>query len=211
MVWRRICKIKEEMVAGYNNGKWSMQTDGYTPAGSYEWFKGNRPKVNWYKVVWNGWVIPKHQFLGWLIAHAALNTTSKLVGFGVDIENTCCICALAEETTEHLFCECVYSKRVVREVNKQTRWDYPESGVLNWCTQRTGSVLQKGIQIALMLSLLYQIWHQRNKCRNEKILLCLERVAKNVIEEMRARVRGRERLQMTLDDLEWLKRMSLVE
>ncbi|XP_074289023.1 uncharacterized protein LOC141614167 [Silene latifolia] len=179
-VWRRICKIKEEMVAG-----------------SYEWFKGNRPKVNWYKVVWNGWVIPKHQFMGWLIAHAALNTTSKLVGFGVDIENTCCICAQAEETIEHLFCECVYSSRVVREVNKLTRWDYPESGVLNWCTQRTGTVLQKGIQNAMMLSLLYQIWHQRNKCRNEKILMFPEHVAKKVTEEIRARVRGRERVQMT--------------
>ncbi|XP_074318584.1 uncharacterized protein LOC141655400 [Silene latifolia] len=209
-VWRRICKIKEEMVAGYINGKWNVQPDGYTPVGSYEWFRGSRPKVSWYKVVWNGWVIPKHQFMGWLIAHAALNT-SKLVGFGVDIENTCCICALAEETIEHLFCECAYNKRVVREVNKMTSWNYPDGGVLNWCTQRTGTMLQKGIQIAMMLSLIYQIWHQRNKCRNEKILLCPERVAKNIIEEMRARVRGRDRLQMNLVDLEWLKKMSLFE
>ncbi|XP_074265872.1 uncharacterized protein LOC141588324 [Silene latifolia] len=210
-VWRRICKIKEEMVPGYSNGIWQVQPDGYTPAGTYEWFKGSRPKVNWYRVIWDGWVIPKHQFMGWLVAHDALNTTSKLVGFGVDVEDTCCICALSEETSEHLFCECEYSKRIVREVNKLTRWDFPESRVMEWCLQRTGSKLQRGIQNALLLCLLYQVWHQRNKARNEKVMLCPERVAKQIVEEIRVRVSGRDKKLLNLDDLEWLKNMHLLE
>ncbi|XP_074266010.1 uncharacterized protein LOC141588466 [Silene latifolia] len=210
-VWKRIFKVKEDMVAGYINGKWNVQPDGYTPAGCYDWFKVNRPRVHWYKAVWNGWVIPKHQFLGWLIAHEALNTTSKLAGFGVDIEDKCCLCGLSEETTEHLFCDCVYSKRVITEVNKQARWDYHVRDVLRWSVQRTGTMLQRGVQSAMMMSILYQIWHQRNKCKNENALLRPEYVAKHVIEKMRSRVRGRDRSQMTIAEMDWLKRMRLVE
>ncbi|XP_074288340.1 uncharacterized protein LOC141613500 [Silene latifolia] len=134
------------MAAGYINGKWDVQPDGYTPGGCYEWFKGNRPRVNWCKAIWNEWVLPKHQFLGWLIAHKALKTNARLASFGLAIEDKCYLCGLAEETIEHLFYDCIYSKGVIRELNKQARWDYPMRDVLNWCVQRTGTVLQRGVQ-----------------------------------------------------------------
>ncbi|XP_074288399.1 uncharacterized protein LOC141613561 [Silene latifolia] len=210
-VWRRICKVKEDMAAGYINGKWDVQQDGYTPAGCYEWFKGNRPRVNWYKAIWNGWIIPKHQFLGWLVAHEALNTTARLAKFGMAIEDKCYLCGLSEETIEHLFFECVYSKGVIREPNKQARWDYPMRDVMSWCMQRTRTVMQKGVQAAMMMGTMYQIWHQRNRSKNDSVLLRPECVAKHIMEEMRSRVRGQDKTQMTNAEIDWLKRIRLVE
>ncbi|XP_074301388.1 uncharacterized protein LOC141632773 [Silene latifolia] len=210
-VWRRICWVKEEMRDGYVNGKWGVQPEGFTPAGCYDWFKGTRPRVHWFKAVWNGWALPKHQFLGWLIAHEALNTTARLASFGLDIEDKCHLCGLTPETTEHLFCECLYSRGIIRELNKETRWNFPIRDVLDWCMQRKGTVLQRGVQIAMMLGTVYQVWHQRNKSRNKNLLIRPECVARFIMEEMRSRVRGRDRATMTIAERDWLKRMRLVE
>ncbi|XP_074277891.1 uncharacterized protein LOC141601502 [Silene latifolia] len=210
-VWRRICRVKDEMRPGYVQGQWTVQPGGFTPAGRYTWFRGTRPRVQWVKVVWNGWALPKHQFLGWLIAHEALNTTARLYRFGVDIEDKCYLCGLASETIEHLYCDCLYSKRVVEELINKTSWAFPLRDVMNWCMRRPGTMLQRGVQVAMMLSLMYHVWKQRNKGRYENVLLRPERVAGNIMEEMRFRVRARDRTVMTLAEREWLNRMRLIE
>ncbi|XP_074314345.1 uncharacterized protein LOC141649558 [Silene latifolia] len=193
------------------NSSWNVQPGGFTPAGCYAWFKGTTPRVHWVKAVWNGWALPKHQFLGWLVAHEALNTAAKLARFGVDIEDKCSLCGLVSETIEHLFCDCLYSRRVVRELNKKTAWVFPVRDVMTWCVHRTGTVLQRGIQIAMMLGLLYQVWQQRNKGRTENVLICPEVVAGKILEEMRSRVRTRERTTLTSAERDWLIRMRLIE
>ncbi|XP_074291668.1 uncharacterized protein LOC141618458 [Silene latifolia] len=209
-VWRRICKVKDELRAGYSNGHWTAQPGEFTPAGCYTWLRGNRPKAQWNKAVWNAWTLPKHQFLGWLVAHEALSTTAKLVRFGMDIEDKCYLCGLISETMEHLFCECHYSRRIVRELNKITAWDFPTRNTMEWCVHRTGTALQRGIQNAMMMSMLYQIWQQRNKSRTENVLLRPEVVAGIIMEEMRSRVRTRERTPMTIEDRDWLSRIRLM-
>ncbi|XP_074282981.1 uncharacterized protein LOC141607524 [Silene latifolia] len=210
-VWRRICKVKDEMRTGYVNGQWNVQPGGFTPAGCYAWFRGTRPRVQWVKAVWNGWALPKHQFLGWLVAHEALNTAARLASFGVDIEDKCYLCGLASENIEHLFCDCLYSRRIVRELNKKTTWVFPVRDMMDWCMLRTGTVLQRGIQNAMVMSLLYQVWQQRNKGRNEKVLISPEVVAGTILEDMRSRVRTREKTMMTLAERDWLVRMRLIE
>ncbi|XP_074318566.1 uncharacterized protein LOC141655380 [Silene latifolia] len=172
------------MSAGYANGQWDAQPGGFTPAGYYAWFKGTRPRVHWVKAVWNGWALPKHQFLGWVVAHEALNTAARLSTFGVDIEDKCSLCGLVSETIETLFCDCLYSRR---------------------------TVLQRGVQIAMMLGLLYQVWQQRNKGRTENVLIRPEGVARIILEEMRTRVRARDRTTMTSAERDWLIRMRLIE
>ncbi|XP_074290219.1 uncharacterized protein LOC141616949 [Silene latifolia] len=141
----------------------------YKPSTNSSWRA--RPRVQWVKAVWNGWALPKHQFLGWLVAHTALNTAARLSRFGVDIEDKCYLCGLVSETIEHLFCDCLYSKRIVRELSKKTAWSFPVRDVMNWCVHKMGTILQRGVQIAMMLSLVYQIWQQRNKSRHENVLI----------------------------------------
>ncbi|XP_074298436.1 uncharacterized protein LOC141629314 [Silene latifolia] len=186
-VWRRICKVKEEMRNGYVNGEWSVQPGGYSPAGCYDWFRGTRPRIQWDKAVWNGWTIPKHQFLGWMVAHKALNTVERLVRFGVIIEDKCYLCGIASETIEHLF------------------WTWLNGAIL------ANSTGLEGVQNAIVMSLMYQVWQQRNRSRNEMTLLRPERVAGAILENMRSRVRTREKTVMTLAERDWLIKMRLLE
>ncbi|XP_074274057.1 uncharacterized protein LOC141597488 [Silene latifolia] len=93
---------------------------------------GSRPKVSWDKVIWNDWVIPKHQFMGWILAHGAFKTKTKLISYGVDIDASCWLCGQAPEDLDHLFFGCVYSFRVVQHLQQKTGLVLPVGNSLTW-------------------------------------------------------------------------------
>ncbi|XP_074283716.1 uncharacterized protein LOC141608252 [Silene latifolia] len=156
-VWRRIYKVKQDIAHGFVGGDWVVQPTGYTPAGCYEWLREARPPVQWSKVVWNDWVVPKHQFLGWLVAHEALNTVDKLIQYGLEVDDKCLLCGRLEERLSHLFFECQYSMRVILTMQQTTRCQFPITLDLAWWTNRGGTTVQRGVQVALLLSALYSI------------------------------------------------------
>ncbi|XP_074292006.1 uncharacterized protein LOC141618837 [Silene latifolia] len=200
-VWRRICRVKQELSAGYNQGKWNLQPEGYTPAGCYEWLRGSRPKVDWYGLVWDTWNLPKHRLMGWFMAHNSLHTNSKLLGFGLDIDDSCYLCGLAAETQHHLFFECEFSKQALHLVNQGTGFSIHDSNVLDWCAHRPGSKVQKGVQNAMVMGTIYQLWQQRNRCRVEKVLQRPTIVAQMLLEELRKRIRERDKSLMKCHDI----------
>ncbi|XP_074306000.1 uncharacterized protein LOC141641228 [Silene latifolia] len=207
-VWRRICKVKEEMLPGYNDGTWNAQAK-YTPAMGYEWLKDRRPAVTWSKWIWNEHVVPKHQFVWWLYAHGAMRTKDKLIKYGLENDDSCFLCNQAAESLDHLWCDCIYSKKVVQEMSQRMKIVFPVTDVLGWCTQMTGTAMQKGVQLALLWGMVYQIWQQRNKSRMEGILMRPERTVSQIIEEIKARIRGRDFRMITKTDLDWLQSKEL--
>ncbi|KAL9232346.1 hypothetical protein vseg_007469 [Gypsophila vaccaria] len=115
-VWRRVCVVKQKLADGYSDGVWTVQPHGYTPSGCYEWLRGSGQTQAWTDAVWNDWVIPKHQFFGWLNAQGGLRTRDRLKKIGVLEDDSCSICGQGIETREHLFLNCEYSRMVITEV-----------------------------------------------------------------------------------------------
>ncbi|XP_074293044.1 uncharacterized protein LOC141619940 [Silene latifolia] len=67
--WRRICRVKESLIAGYVGNDFQQSEEGeYTIARGYQWLGTVASTVDWYNCVWNTITIPKHQFIGWLWA-----------------------------------------------------------------------------------------------------------------------------------------------
>ncbi|XP_074306006.1 uncharacterized protein LOC141641234 [Silene latifolia] len=177
-VWRRICRVKQEMLPGYANGPWEVQGKEFSTAGCYEWLKGSKPKVPWARLIWNAWVVPKHQFLGWLFARGALRTNDKLVQYGMDIDDHCYLCAQATEGEDHLFFECAFSKRV-------------------------------GVQAVVVWGAMYHIWQERNRCRIDGAITRPGKCSEQIIEEVKARIRGRDFQHMTKAEINWLSQKNL--
>ncbi|XP_074290977.1 uncharacterized protein LOC141617710 [Silene latifolia] len=88
--WRNICKVRT-ILAGFR-AIGLASPNGYTVTSGYQWMQGAHPPVHWYKDVWDGWAIPKHSFIGWLIKHEALNTRVKLFSLGMCTTNRCVLC-----------------------------------------------------------------------------------------------------------------------
>ncbi|XP_074266022.1 uncharacterized protein LOC141588481 [Silene latifolia] len=208
-VWRRICRVKHEIAHGYTDGIWHQQ-EGFSSARCYDWLKGQAPKMLWEKVVWTGWSLPKHNFLGWLWAHGALQTKSKLLNYGVVDEDTCQLCGMGSESQEHLFFDCPYSRRVIQQVKQSSRLDISTTNALEWCVNMQGSAVQKGVQYAMVVSAVYVIWQQRNTCRQEMVLARPEWLAKRILNDMKARIRERDKSHLSIFDVEWLESKNLM-
>ncbi|XP_074313817.1 uncharacterized protein LOC141649012 [Silene latifolia] len=209
-VWRRICRVKQIIAAGYVDGVWDVQHTGYTPAGCYEWLKGAGATVQWFRAVWNDWVVLKHQFIGWLFAHGALRTNDKLLLYGLDIDDTCYLCGQAVECMNHVFLGCSYSNQVINWLNQLSDFILPDQHILEWCVDRQGSKVQKGVQAAVGMGAIYHVWHQRNCSKNDCVLMVPKRVAELIIVEVRLRVRRRDEKDLTIGDKDWLKTMNFL-
>ncbi|XP_074266054.1 uncharacterized protein LOC141588513 [Silene latifolia] len=205
----RICRVKQDLAAAYTNGAWHTQT-GFTTASCYQWLMGTRPKVSWEGVIWNEWVIPKHQIMGWLLAHGAFKTKVKLIRYGVDIDDSCWLCGQASEDLDHLFFGCDYSTRVVQQLQQETGLVLLVCNALDWCMQDMGTKMQRGVRAGLIVGAVYHIWYHRNKCRNEGVLLRPQKVASNIVEDMKMRIHGKGRQKFTILELDWLKDIGLM-
>ncbi|XP_074289430.1 uncharacterized protein LOC141614581 [Silene latifolia] len=208
-VWRRICRVKQDIAAGYTAGIWHQQ-EGFSSARCYDWLKGQAPRMMWERVVWTGWSFPKHNFLGWLWAHEALQTKSKLQHYGVLDENKCQLCGVGSENQEHLFFDCPYSRRVIQQVKHDSGMDILAINVLEWCVHMQGSNLQKEVQYAVVVCAVYMLWQQRNNCRLEMVLVRPEWLAKRILNDMKARVRERDKSHLSIFDMEWLESKNLM-
>ncbi|XP_074265665.1 uncharacterized protein LOC141588109 [Silene latifolia] len=209
-VWRRICKVKQDLVTAYTNGAWHSQGVGFSTASCYHWLMGSRPKVSWDKVIWNEWVIPKHQFMGWIFAHGAFKTKTKLISYGMDIDASCWLCGQVPEDLDHLFFGCVYSGRILQHLQQTTGLVLPVGNCLNWCLQNSGTKMQRGVKAGLILGAIYQVWYQRNKCRNEGVLLLPKQAALNIVADMKLRVHGKDWRKLTRLEIEWLKEVGFM-
>ncbi|XP_074292731.1 uncharacterized protein LOC141619611 [Silene latifolia] len=228
VAWTTVCKPKEEGGLGIKDQElcnqamvgrlvnWvaekrnSIRHAGNTPTGCYEWLKGAGTIVQWFRAVWNDWVVPKHQFMGWLYAHGALRTNDELLMYGLDIDVNCYLCGQAAECMDHVFFGCRYSKQMINWLNQLTALILPDQHILEWCVDRQGSKLQKGVQAAVGMGAIYHIWHQRNCSKNDCVLMVPKRVAEQIVAEIRLRIRRRDENEMTIGDRDWLKNMKFL-
>ncbi|XP_074266793.1 uncharacterized protein LOC141590080 [Silene latifolia] len=148
--------------------------------------------------------------MGWLIAHNSLHTNSRLKSFGMNVDGLCFLCGQAEETQKHLFFECAFSRRVIQALMKCTGLKLPETNILHWCIHNTGLKTQRKVMNALVLSAMYQVWQQRNKSRIEQLVMRPMRVAQLISDDMKKRIKERDKRKLTSQDLDWLGSLSFI-
>ncbi|XP_074300010.1 uncharacterized protein LOC141631207 [Silene latifolia] len=184
--WKSICRVKDRLASGYQNGQWLIDNKGYTMCSGYELVRHSFQSVQWHQYVWNGWCLPRHQFIGWLIAREDLQLKVKLFALGIAAHEDCLLCGSAPETHVHLFQECTYGRRVFSEIGKMCSLSVPTSNHLHWAGNGHGSQLKKGILLCIVMATYYHIWMQRNKARVEGCILRPELISNQIRREVKA-------------------------
>ncbi|XP_056690365.1 uncharacterized protein [Spinacia oleracea] len=78
----------------------------------YQGLLGQFPKVQWRRVLCNSSASPKSLFILWLALHGRLPTKDRILQWGIVTDGLCSLCGSKLESTQHLFFQCSFSKKV---------------------------------------------------------------------------------------------------
>ncbi|XP_074291429.1 uncharacterized protein LOC141618220 [Silene latifolia] len=210
--WRQICKVKEKMKPGFEEGFWGVDGDVYRPAAGYKWLIGEQEKVGWYPVIWNRMTSLKHSFISWLYVLGRLLTKNRLVRFGVIANGDCDLCGELPETSEHLFFGCKYSQMCLALVNYWLDSEIPVRDCITWCCRlKFRSLLKNKLMHMVVVALIYQIWRVRNLCRVEQAVWHPRVLLKQVQQQVKVRASMKIWSVPHRLDTEWCQRISCLQ
>ena len=123
------------------------------------------PKVLWRALVWFKEAVPRFAFTMWLVMHDKLPTFDRLRNVGIIDSNQCPICRNEEESADHLFFGCAYSKEVWKIVMTEHSSIQPMewTALMQVLSNAPASNLLHNSTFKKRLSALtYYIWMERN-------------------------------------------------
>ncbi|XP_074266942.1 uncharacterized protein LOC141590236 [Silene latifolia] len=169
--WDQICKPRKQGGLGVKDFHvWNLATvrnmEHYSITLGYQWLNPDGDVVPWYPWMLNEWIIPKQQFICWLISHQRLLTQDRLLRMGVIQNNKCFLCGLREESLDHLFFACPFNSQCSSLVGDWCRIQMSQLNCIRWWAELRQIAAYKKKVIPLVLAgLMYHVWLCRNRCR----------------------------------------------
>ncbi|XP_074293376.1 uncharacterized protein LOC141620390 [Silene latifolia] len=201
--WKVISRVKDKLALGYSNNQWTLDTNGYSVSIGYDLVRLKFQDVHWPNYLWCSWSIPKHQFIGWLIAREALKLKDKLYALGISADATCLLCGLEDKSHSHLFLKCEYSRRILNDMAGLCHVVIPDSNLFLWIEGLHASSLQKKVIMCVILVTLYHIWMQRNKARVDASMLRPELLRDQIRKEVKCRLSTKIKPGVCTRDITW--------
>lgn len=157
--------LNPHMPPNYDSCKWTLTQNGvFSISSLWEQLRTKFPLVSWNHIVWFPSHIPKGSLITWIAIQNRLSTEDRLVLFG--IKNTsCCSFCFDEESHDHLFFNCPFTKQVWADVCNKSQLTWQSQSLSNLVTLLSATK-GKGLKSTLAkLSFtvsLYHIWIERN-------------------------------------------------
>ncbi|XP_074278251.1 uncharacterized protein LOC141601845 [Silene latifolia] len=154
----------------------------YLWSGSDQYLK--TPALSWEKICnekrYGGWIDNKGIYsvssgYKWLCGHKSkerLMTIERLLKFGIIADGSCFLCQTHLETHQHLLYDCKFSQLCWDLLRGWLEIDLPSTRLIEWCLKwRCKSLMKKQIVFAATVAVWYHLWHIRNVCRLEAMLI----------------------------------------
>ncbi|XP_074306227.1 uncharacterized protein LOC141641468 [Silene latifolia] len=168
--WRKICQVKELMKDYVFDS--ARNTQRYSVSQGYKWLVPDVEDVWWHPWSTNRWVVPKHGFVAWVMAHGKLLTQDRLQRLQLTQTNQCFLCGVAAEDHSHLFFQCAYSEICCKLISDWCKVRLPTQDCVQWwISARYRSLGMKQIIGVILTSLVYHIWMCRNTSRCDQVVL----------------------------------------
>ena len=101
--WRKICQVKNTFKQFLFDDNGLSSSLYYSLKEGYNWISGVFEKTDWWPWMHNTWILPKHRFFIWIIAHKKLLTRARLQYLNMTTSVNCYICDDEHETVNPLF------------------------------------------------------------------------------------------------------------
>ncbi|CAH2047421.1 unnamed protein product [Thlaspi arvense] len=145
----------------------------------------SRPKVDWFHSVWSRVAIPKHAIPTWLFVLNRNPTLDRVTSWGLDVEPICLLCGATEESRNHLFFECPYSKSIWEALTQKLL--LPTAVLFAWSSvlARLSSASTTSIQHLALIqgwqTTIYEIWKEQNRRYHEGLSLPFSAVFQKIL------------------------------
>nr|XP_016474435.1 PREDICTED: uncharacterized protein LOC107796204 [Nicotiana tabacum] len=165
-VIRKIIKAKETFgEAGYQEDD-VLQLTTLSVKEIYCKLRGDYPRVEWWRLIWNNHSPPRWNFILFLGIHKRLFTKTRLAQWCHIDDLSCPLCNAADESIDHLFFQCQYSANVW---SKLLKWQGVTKVPTLWQVAITWAARHmQGKSTGMMLfrmtlaACLYCVWNERN-------------------------------------------------
>lgn len=130
-------------------------------------FRGQRGP--WITLFWFRGHIPKFSFIAWLVAKGRIPTFDKLRAWNFQVSGNCLLCSNFDETRDHLFFGCCYSKHILEFGFKWTCTRPPTGDklwptIVDWFSVHTrGNSFRKCVLKIFWTCCIHKIWKERNQ------------------------------------------------
>ncbi|XP_019250940.1 PREDICTED: uncharacterized protein LOC109229843 [Nicotiana attenuata] len=146
----------------------------------------DQPRVMWKCLMFGNAARPKAKFNLWLQLQNRLLTVERLKKWGIQGEDKCSLCQGQEETRDHIYVECSYTREVLKRVMHWaqklsltgTNWEQHVQEVIRRAKGRS-----REAQLFKMLytEMVHNIWIERNQRIFEKKNKSWEKIAKDTV------------------------------
>jgi hypothetical protein len=140
---------------------WKSKSGVYSCGETWNFLRPKFPVVPWWKVVWHHMAIPRHAFVLWLVFRQAIATKEKICGWGFMGHTLYRFCFHVQESIDHLFFQCGFSRHIWRNLMADclspspiVSWD----DIVLWACSLKGKRLHTTLCKLGLAAAVYHIW-----------------------------------------------------
>ncbi|XP_042477785.1 uncharacterized protein LOC122059169 [Macadamia integrifolia] len=151
---------------------WQLSPLGsFTTSSAWEDIRRVAPAVHWNSLVWHNNLPPRIATFGWRLAHERLPTDELIRKKGIFLVSRCSLCEQYEESMEHIFLHCPFSRDIWEKFTScfAIRWSEHESidSLFQWWKRKSRLINLKNSWMIGFTIIASQIWRERNIRRYE--------------------------------------------
>ncbi|WZY76441.1 hypothetical protein YC2023_022825 [Brassica napus] len=172
-----------------------VKFQSFSSSKTWSTIRERQQHCNWYNVVWFKGNTPKHAFHMWVAVNDRLPTRSRLAAWGMLTPTTCCLCMCADESRDHIFIECPFSKdlwRMMLQKLSSPRLTFHSWTQLLNCPSTAHVRPLRILRSVAVQAIVYNLWTERNSRIFKSKVLTTSELFKIVDRQVRNTISARK-------------------
>ena len=170
-------------------GRWKISGQKYKVSAVWRVIRPKKAKVEWHRLIWAPYIVPKYGFIAWMAILNRLPTMDRMQNWGIEVVGVCVLCKQEAETRDHLFFNCSYSEYIwkgLMQLGGIRRDVVSWEAELKWASKRLkGKALVTLILRCAWSACIYAIWKERNCRLNRDKEETKQKVLENIVQMIR--------------------------
>lgn len=187
----------------------SEELTNFSSSKTWNAVRNRGPTRNWTQNIWFKGHVPKHAFTIWIAHQDRLPTRSRLSSWGMNVSPLCCLCAVYEESRDHLLLRCEVSESVWELVLQRLGYNHfgfhTWTAFSDWLSMRD-KVTSRTLKRLVAQATISSVWTERNKRLHEGEARTPQRIFRIIDRFIRDTILGKRKRKEFLPLMQqWLR------